>query len=126
MIKTIEELKAATEVEINELLECFKGNKTEDFQKVTGCEFTYSTLSTELTKRGYENFWHKPKAKKRNFTVKMIQKPARFNLGMTPECKKAYEEFIKANGWGYVHTTAALMSYMEAYKKREIKVSIDV
>ena len=126
MIKTTDDLRAATDAEIDELIEKFGDAKTEDFQKTTGCDFAYSTFTTNLERRGYKNGWHKPKSKRRTFTVKMLEKPERLNLAMTPECKEAYAKFIKENGWGYVHTTAALTSYMEAYKKRHIKVSVDV
>lgn len=126
MIKTNDELKAATDRELDELLDKIAGKPTADFQNITGCEFAYSTLSNELIRRGYVNSWHKPKQRKKEITVKMLKKPDRFNLPMTPECKKAFEEFVKTNGWTYVHTTAALQTYMEAYRRREIKVSIDV
>lgn len=126
MIKTTDDLRAATDTEIDELIEKFGDSKTEDFQKVTGCEFSYSAFSTIISQRGYRNGWHKPRQRKRNFTVKMLEKPDRLNLAMTPECKEQYSKFIKENGWGYVHTTAALTSYMESYKKRHIKVSVDV
>jgi len=126
MVKTNDELKAATDRELDELLDKIAGKPTADFQSITGCEFAYSTLSNELIRRGYVNSWHKPRLRKKEFTVKMMKKPVRFSLPMTPECKKAFEEFVRANGWSYVHTTAALQTYMEAYKRREIKVSIDI
>ncbi len=126
MIKTNDELRTATDREIDELLAKIEGKPTAEFQSVSGCDFAYSTLTNELIRRGYVNSWHKPKQRKKEITVKMMKKPVRFNLPMTPECKKAYEEFLKASGWSYAHTTAALQTYMEAYKRREIKVSIDV
>ncbi len=126
MIKTPDDLRAATDAEIEELIERFGDSLANEFKQATGCEFEYSTFAGILEKRGYKKGWYKPRQKKRTYTVKMIEKPDRMSLAMTPECKETYSEFLKQNGWSYVHTTAALMTYMEAYKKRHIKVSIDV
>ena len=127
MIKTLEELRAA---EDEEVLECMmevkkSGIKTADFQTSFDTGYSYTALSNELTARGYIQTWVKPQGVK-EVKVKMSKNNDRINLNMTKECKERFENFLKDKNYNFVHTTAALMTYMDAVEKKEIKVFVEV
>lgn len=123
MIKTLEELRQAKDEELLKCVSEAKGNTGKDFSTTFGTDYSYSAITNELTMRGYENGWHK---KVTEMKVKMSKENDRMNLNMTKECKEKYEEFLKDKSYAFVHTTAALMTYMDAYKKKEVKVFVEV
>lgn len=130
MIKTLEELRAAKDEEV---LECMmevkrSGVLTKEFETNFGASYSYSTLVNELTSRGYIQAWVKPQEVKgvKEVKVKMSKNNDRINLNMTKECKERFENFLKDKNYNFVHTTAALMTYMDAVEKKEIKVFVEV
>lgn len=127
MIKTLEELRAAKDEEVLECMMEFKksGTQTKDFQSSYGADYSYTSLTNELTVRGYVQTWVKPQGVK-EVKVKMSKNNDRINLNMTKECKERFENFLKDKNYNFVHTTAALMTYMDAVEKKEIKVFVEV
>lgn len=129
MIKTLNELRMATDEQV---LECVKESrgKTKEFQTVFGTDYDYNAIVTELTRRGYVNGWYKPVAKSDEnptkkaevIEVKMSKDNACMNLNMTSECREAYKKFLEDKGYAFIHTTAALMNYMKAYKAKTVEV----
>lgn len=59
---------------------------------------------------------------KKIIEIKMGKDNANMNLAMTPECKEAWQKFMQNRGYSFLHVSAALMSYMDAYKAHEIDV----
>ena len=119
MIKTLEELRNATNEQV---LDCIKELerkkvKTSDFQQTFGTDYSYTTLVNELKSRGYEQAWTK---KEKKIVVRADPKKARMNLNMTLECKTRYEKFLQERSYNYLHTSAALMYYMEEYMEGNI------
>ena len=127
MIKTLEELRAAKDEEVLECMMELKrsGKQTKEFTESFGTDYSYGSLANELTSRGYIQTWVKPQGVK-EVKVKMSKNNDRINLNMTKECKEKFENFLKDKNYNFVHTTAALMTYMDAVEKKEIKVFVEV
>lgn len=128
MIKTLVDLRNAKD---NEVLACMEevktsGVKTNDFQATFGTDYSYSTLAQELTMRGYVQKWVKNKKETKEIKVKFSKDNARMNLNMTKECKERFEKFLEDKSYNFVHTTAAIMNYIDEVEKKEIKVSVEV
>ncbi|MBQ8138583.1 MAG: hypothetical protein IJ195_03910 [Lachnospiraceae bacterium] len=125
MIKALDDLRAAKDKEVLACMEEFKASKvkTTEFQKKFETDYSYSTLTQELTYRGYSLKWVKDT---KEIKVKMSAENARLNLNMTKECKERYEKFLEGKSYNFVHTTAALMNYLDEVEKKEIKVSVEV
>lgn len=124
MIKTLAELKTATDEELLACVAEARGNTGKDFQTTFGTDYTYTCITTELTARGYVNGWYKERAKK-VIKVKFKKDNARMNLNMTRECKERFEKFLEDKSYNFVHTTAAIMHYIDEYENKEIIVSGD-
>lgn len=128
MIKTLNDLRNAKD---NEVLACMEevkasGVSTKDFQTTFGTDYSYTTLSQELTTRGYVQKWVKNKKEVKEIKVKFSKDNARMNLNMTKECKERFEKFLDDKSYNFVHTTAAIMNYIDEVEKKEIKVSVEV
>lgn len=128
MIKSLVDLKNAKD---NEVLQCMeeiktKGVKTNDFQITFETDYSYSALVNELTSRGYVQKWVKNKKEIKEIKVKFSKDNARMNLNMTKECKERFEKFLEDKSYNFVHTTAAIMNYLDEVEKKEIKVSVEV
>lgn len=128
MINTLTDLRNAKD---NDVLACMEelkasGIKTQDFQAHFGTDYSYSTLATELTSRGYAQRWVKNKKETKEIKVKFSRDNARMNLNMTKECKERFEAFLEDKSYNFVHTTAAIMNYLDEVEKKEIKVSVEV
>lgn len=124
MIKTLEELKKATDKELLKMVEDASGStSTDKFQAKFECEFSYSALTGELTSRGYITGWYKPTEV---VTVPMSKDNDRMNLNMTKACKQKYEKFLQDKSFNYVHTTAALERYIDDYNEGRIEVNLRV
>ncbi len=54
------------------------------------------------------------------------QEPKRVSVYMTPEVADRYRRFIGDNKHSYLHTSAALTAYMDAYKNGEIRPVMEV
>lgn len=54
--------------------------------------------------------------------VKLAKENANMNLAMTPECKERWQKFLADKGYSFLHTSAALMLYMDACKAKEVEV----
>jgi hypothetical protein len=128
MIKGLTELRTAKDSEVLACMEEVKTNgvKTQDFQTTFGTDYSYSTLASELSNRGYVQKWVKNKKEVKEVRVKFSKDNARMNLNMTKECKDRFEAFLEDKSYAFVHTTAALMTYMDMVEKKEIKVSVEV
>ena len=128
MIKGLTDLRNAKDSEVLACMEEMKasGVKTQDFQTHFEAEYSYSTLASELTSRGYVQKWVKNKKETKEVRVKFSKDNARMNLNMTKECKERFEAFLEDKSYSFVHTTAALMNYMDEVEKKEIKVSVEV
>ena len=123
MVKTLEELRNATDEEI---LACYNEAQghTNDSQNTFGADYSYSMITKELQNRGYKQTWTKPK-KIKEIKVKFSKDNARMNLNMTKECKERFEKFLQDKSYNFVHTTAAIMNYLDEVERKEIKVSVD-
>ena len=125
MIRTISELRNASDREVLACIAEVKANgvKTNDFQNFFKTEYSYSSLTNELSNRGYSQRWVKDKPKVVN--VKM-GKTARMNLNMTQECREKYEAFLADKTYNFIHTSTALMSYIEDYENGKVKMQIEI
>lgn len=125
MLRTISELRNATDREVLACIAELKANgvQTNDFQNYFKTEYSYSTLTKELSNRGYSQQWVKDDAKV--VRVKM-EKTARMNLNMTQECREKYEAFLADKSYNFIHTSAALMSYIEDYESGKVKTQVEV
>ena len=125
MIRTIMELRNASDPEVLACIAEVKANgvKTNDFQNYFKTDYSYSTLTGELSNRGYSQRWVKDKPKV--VRVKM-EKTARMNLNMTKECREKYEAFLADKSYNFIHTSAALMSYIEDYESGKVKAQVEV
>lgn len=125
MIRTISELRNASDREVLACIAEVKANgvQTNDFQNYFKTEYSYTTLTKELSNRGYSQRWVKDDAKV--VRVKM-EKTARMNLNMTQECRERYEAFLADKTYNFIHTSAALMSYIEDYESGKVKTQVEV
>lgn len=128
MIKNLIDLRNSKD---NEVLACMEevkasGVNTKDFQTTFETDYSYSTLAQELTSRGYVQKWVKSKKETKEIRVKFSKDNARMNLNMTKECKERFEKFLEDKSYNFVHTTAAIMNYLDEVEKKEIKVSVEV
>lgn len=125
MIRTISELRNASDREVLACIAEVKANcvQTNDFQNYFKTEYSYTTLTKELSNRGYSQRWVKDAPKVVN--VKM-GKTARMNLNMTQECRERYEAFLADKTYNFIHTSTALMSYIEDYESGKVKTQIEI
>ena len=125
MIRTLSELRNASDREVLACIAEVKANgvQTSDFQNFFKTEYSYSSLTKELSNRGYSQRWVKdaPKVMK----IKM-EKTARMNLNMTQECRERYEAFLADKSYNFIHTSTALMSYIEDYESGKVKTQIEI
>lgn len=129
MIKTLNELRTASDSEVLACVDEIRASrvKTTDFQKTFGTEYVYPTLINELTARGYTQRWVKNKEGVKEIKIKPGDETEELHLDVTKECKKRYEKFLEdKSSYDYIHTTAAIMNYLDEVEKGEIKVSIEV
>lgn len=126
MIKTINELKTAT---VEELLKCYNEAQgyIKEFQQKFETDYSYGMIGRELQSRGLMFGWYNPNEKSAKkavevVEVKMSKDNACMNLNMTSECREMYKKFLEDKGYAFIHTTAALTSYMKAYKAKTIEV----
>lgn len=128
MIKTLSELRNAKDSEVLACMEELKTScvKTSEFQTSFETDYSYTTLAQELTTRGYVQKWVKNKKETKEIKVKFSRDNARMNLNMTKECKERFEKFLQDKSYNFVHTTAAIMNYLDEVEKKEIKVSVEV
>lgn len=126
MIRTISELRNATDREVLACIAELKANgvQTNDFQNFFKTEYSYSTLTKELSNRGYSQRWVKDDAPK--FVKVKMEKTARMNLNMTQECREKYEAFLADKSYNFIHTSAALMSYIEDYESGKVKTQVEL
>lgn len=126
MIKTIDELRTATDEQVLACMEEIGKKKipTNELKEKCGTDYSYSVLLTELKTRGYTQIWAKTAPKV--ITVKMSADNARMNLNMTKECKARFEKFLSDKSYNFVHTSAAIMHYLDAVERKEIKVNVEV
>ena len=125
MLRTISELRNTSDREVLACIAELKANgvQTKDFQNYFKTEYSYSLLTGELSNRGYSQQWVKNKPKV--VSVKM-EKTARMNLNMTKECREKYEAFLADKAYNFIHTSAALMSYIEDYESGKVKTQVEV
>lgn len=126
MIRTLSELRNASDREVLACIAELKANgvQTNDFQNFFKTEYSYSTLTKELSNRGYSQRWVKDDAPK--FVKVKMEKTARMNLNMTKECREKYEAFLADKSYNFIHTSAALMSYIEDYESGKVKTQVEV
>ena len=126
MIRTISELRNASDREVLACIAEIKANgvQTSDFQNFFKTEYSYTTLTKELSNRGYSQRWVKDDAPK--FVKVKMEKTARMNLNMTKECREKYEAFLADKAYNFIHTSAALMSYIEDYESGKVKTQVEV
>ncbi|MCH5338504.1 MAG: hypothetical protein J1E03_06975 [Acetatifactor sp.] len=135
MIKTLEELKKATNEELLACWEEAQGN-TQDLKKIFDTDYTYSTLTTLMGKRGFVSGMYIPGDKTGDkkevekdvfeITIQSQSGNGAMNLTMTNECKTAYKEFVGQTGNAYAHTTAALTLYMDLFKAGRLDVNMSL
>lgn len=125
MIMKLTDLRNATDEAVLASMEEVKTNgvNTKDFQKAFDTDYSYTTLAQELAARGYVQKWVKSS---KEIKVKFSKDNARMNLNMTKECKDRFEKFLADKSYNFVHTTAAIMNYIDEVEKKEIKVSVEV
>ena len=125
MIRTISELRNASDREVLACIAELKANgvQTNEFQNFFKTEYSYSSLTKELSNRGYSQRWVKDSPK---FVKVKMEKTARMNLNMTQECREKYEAFLADKAYNFIHTSAALMSYIEDYESGKVKTQVEV
>ena len=125
MIRTLSELRNASDREVLACIAEVKANgvQTSDFQNFFKTENSYSSCKKELSNRGYSQRWVKDSPKV--VSVKM-GKTARMNLNMTQECRERYEAFLADKSYNFIHTSTALMSYIEDYESGKVKTQIEI
>jgi len=124
MIKNLNELRTATDTELLDCVREVKG-ETKRFQEIFDTDYSYTSLTDELKKRGYVQTWTKPKQTK-IISIPYSKETVRMNLAMTKECKEKYEKFLNQSPCKYVHTSAALINYIDEYMEKDIQVTIEV
>ena len=126
MIKTLNELRTAKDKEVLRCIDEIKTDNisTSDFQTRYSTDYSYSSLINELKSRGYSQKWVKDTKAGKELTVPMSSDNARMNLNMTRECKEKFARFLSDKSYNFVHTTAALMSYMDDVEQGRIRVNI--
>lgn len=124
MIRKLEDLRNATDKELLACVSEAKGHTGNDFQTTFGTDYSYSCITNELTTRGYVNGWHKVQ-KPKTIKIKFTKNNARMNLNMTKECKERYEKFLSDKSYNFIHTTAAIMNYLDEVEEKEINVNIE-
>lgn len=128
MVKTIEQLRKASNDELKAYYEEAQGD-TKNFQKVFETEYTYSTLTAEMKARGFVSGMYIPSDKteveKEVFEIEIQRQGGNgsMNLTMTNECKERYKEFVGKYGDAFVHTSAALMLYMDLFEAGRLQVT---
>ena len=133
MFANVEEIRTATNEELLKAVTesiGHTGTKKDDlnnFQNYFGVDFNYANITNELSKRGFINGWYLPSEDNvREVHVTLSQKNERMNLNMTAECKARYEEFLKDKSNNFVHTTAAIMSYLNDYEDKTMRVYVEL
>lgn len=132
MIKTLEELRNATDEEILACTGELK-NHSKDFEATFKTDYSYGTFTGELRARGYVIGWHKPSNKSDECKqydlpndLPISDNKVSLTLNVTKECEEKYEKFIANKMFDYLHNTLALEKYMEDYESGKIKVSISL
>ena len=126
-----DQLKNRTGEELLSMVEEAKGHTQKDFQEFFGTDYSYTTLTDELTRRGYKNGWHLPggpapeESNLKTVVVSADEPKVRFNLSMTSSVKDRYARFLEGKSMGFRHTTAALELYMDAVEAGEVKVVVE-
>lgn len=134
MFANVEEIRTATNEELLKAVTesiGHTGTKKDDlnsFQNYFGVDFNYANITNELTKRGFINGWYLPQSENnvREVKVKLSKNNARMNLNMTQECKERYEKFLEDKSNNFVHTTAAIMSYLDGYEDKSMRVFVEL
>lgn len=83
---TKEQLQQMSDSELLDMVTNAKGHTGKDFGATFDCDFSYSFLTGELQKRGYENGFYKPIEKMSDDEIRAEFE--RRNLGTVPEQKK--------------------------------------
>lgn len=127
MVKTIGELKKLSNEELLAYYEAAQGD-TKNFQSIFGVEYSYSVLTTEMGRRGFVSGMYIPNNSKEpekdtfQITIQRQGGNGSLNLTMTNECKARYKQFVAENGDAFIHTTAALMLYMDLCENNRLEV----
>lgn len=131
VLKTIAELRAATDEEVIEFVrEVLKiENPSQYFKEKFSAEYSYTTLKAEPEKRGYHLDYVKDNDDTnthKTVTVYMGKPFERLNLSMDKDVKERYKAFIDKYGSSRIHTTIALSEYMDAVENGELTPIIEV
>lgn len=130
MVKTTEELRNPEIVSDEQLLQYFDNAQghTKEFQQFFDVDYSYTMLRTVLEERGFVDGWHRPVDKQKEekevfqITIQRQGGNGSLNLTMTNDCKERYKQFTDENGDAFVHTTAALMLYMDLCESGRLEV----
>ncbi len=96
----------------------------EDFQEYFHCDFSYTFLTDELKRRGYDNGWHKsktddePSIETRKNIIYMTRptgKQKRQAVSLDGKTAEAWSAFIADFPYKSVVTAAALNRFMDDY-----------
>lgn len=121
MIKA--EMQSKTDVALLEMVEQAKGH-TKDFQEYFHCDFSYTFLTDELKRRGYDNGWHKlktddePSIETRKNIIYMTRptgKQKRQAVSLDDKTAEAWSAFIADFPYKSVVTAAALNRFMDDF-----------
>ena len=96
-------------------------------RKRKGDEYVKNNIRAEERNRPRSACLHRRWVKDSPKFVKVkMEKTARMNLNMTQECREKYEAFLADKSYNFIHTSAALMSYIEDYESGKVKTQVEV
>lgn len=123
-MKTFSDLRTAPDEELLQMYNDAQGD-TDNFKKNFETEFSYTTLTNEIKKRGYVQGWMKQTNECINKSVKLQKKTKKMLVDVTPECQKRYSEFISNKQFPYLYTTEALEDLMTKINLNQMKIIVE-
>lgn len=123
MVKTMNELKTASDKELIEMQRESLGHTGKDFAETFGTDFSYSAITQELGTRGFVQGWYKPSSE---VTVKLDCKNERRNLTMCTETAQRWDQMCKGSTQKNLLLSAALEHFMADYVSGAVKVRVEL
>lgn len=127
---TMEEMQNASDDELLAMVEKAAGH-TKDFSTFLHTDFSYTTLTGELKKRGYQNGWYRNPDVEGKKHVDVIQMKApkstrRVALSMSDEVADAWQQFNKNVPYRSVTIDEACRRFMRDYAEGKISFTLSI
>lgn len=123
MVKTLSELKSASDRELVEMQKEALGHTGKEFPDTFGTEFSYSAITQELGNRGFVQGWFKPSSE---ITVKLDDKNERRNMTMCSDTAQRWDKLCKGSTQKNLLLSAALEHFMDDYASGAVKVRVEL